>query len=77
VEKRRGQGVFGQKAVFLPPRFRTERVREAGREVAGRRLLPVSQASAAVGQWGKTTRASWKIDSPTYLGRWWRAEAVP
>jgi hypothetical protein len=45
--------------------------------VASRRLLLASQAPAAVGQWGKTSRASREIDSPTYLGRWWRAVAVP
>jgi hypothetical protein len=42
---------------------------------AGRRQSPANQATAADGRWGKMTRASWGIDSPTYLGRWWRVEA--
>jgi hypothetical protein len=78
VEKEKRAGGFWPKGHLPPPLwFRIERVREAGRDVAGRRLLPASQAPAAVGQWGKTTRASRGTDSPTYLGRCWRAEAVP
>jgi hypothetical protein len=45
-----------------------------GSGAAGRRLLPASQAPAAVRQWGKMTRASQEVDSPTYLGRWWPVE---
>jgi hypothetical protein len=78
VEKEKRAGGFWPKGHLPPPLwFRIERVREAGRDVAGRRILPASQAPAAVGQWGKTTRASRGTDSPTYLGRCWRAEAVP
>jgi hypothetical protein len=46
-----------------------------GSGAADRRLLPASQAPAAVRQWGKMMRASREVDSPTYLGRWWRVEA--
>jgi hypothetical protein len=46
-----------------------------GSGAAGRRLLPASQAPAAVRQWGKMTRASREVDSHTYLGWWWHVEA--
>jgi hypothetical protein len=67
VEKKEVQGVFGQTAIsFLP--LDLEQRGGGGSGAAGRRRLPASRATTAVGMQGKMKRATRGIDSPTHLG---------